>query len=111
MNLFSWKGRNTRLPYFLTLSLCGIVFYGLLFSIALVPKDVGMTLASVFPIAYLVILYVQVCNVIKRLHDLGRPGVHILFMFVPFYNLYLGLLLLFKEGDYSSSLNYGNSLS
>lgn len=35
---------------------------------------------------------------IKRLHDLCRPGSHVLLMFVPLLGLYLSLVLLFKKG-------------
>ena len=35
---------------------------------------------------------------IRRLHDLNRPGSHALLLFLPFYNIYLQLVLLFKKG-------------
>lgn len=35
---------------------------------------------------------------VRRLHDLDRPGTHYWLLLVPFYNIYLGLLLLFKKG-------------
>ena len=35
---------------------------------------------------------------IKRLHDMDRPGTHYWMLLIPFYNIYLGLLLLFKKG-------------
>jgi len=35
---------------------------------------------------------------VKRLHDLGRSGVHYWLLLVPLYNLYLGCLLLFQKG-------------
>lgn len=35
---------------------------------------------------------------VKRLHDIGRPGWHLVLMAVPLYNLYLGMLLLFEKG-------------
>ena len=36
---------------------------------------------------------------VKRLHDLGRPGWHILGTMVPIYNIWLGCELLFRKGD------------
>jgi uncharacterized membrane protein YhaH (DUF805 family) len=36
--------------------------------------------------------------VVSRLHDLGRPAIHGLLLFVPFYGLYLELVLLFQGG-------------
>ena len=44
---------------------------------------------------------------VKRLHDLDRPGVHYWLLYIPFYNIYLGLLLLFKKGT-SGPNQYGN---
>ena len=36
--------------------------------------------------------------IVKRLHDLDRPGWHFLLMGIPIYNLYLWLLLLCRGG-------------
>jgi uncharacterized membrane protein YhaH (DUF805 family) len=36
--------------------------------------------------------------VAKRFHDLDRSALYILGMLVPFYNLYLGIILLFQKG-------------
>lgn len=36
---------------------------------------------------------------IRRCHDLGKPGTYILFLFVPFYNIYVGIKILFFEGE------------
>jgi uncharacterized membrane protein YhaH (DUF805 family) len=35
---------------------------------------------------------------VRRLHDLGKPGWHYWLFFVPLYNIYLGLVLLFTRG-------------
>jgi uncharacterized membrane protein YhaH (DUF805 family) len=37
-------------------------------------------------------------QVVQRLHDLDRPGTHYWLLLVPFYNIYLGLCLLFSKG-------------
>ncbi len=36
--------------------------------------------------------------VIRRLHDLGKPGTHGWLLFVPMYSIYLQLVLLFAKG-------------
>ena len=46
-------------------------------------------------------------EVVKRLHDLDRPGTHYWYLLIPFYNIYLGLLLLFKRGT-SGCNQYGD---
>jgi uncharacterized membrane protein YhaH (DUF805 family) len=43
---------------------------------------------------------------VKRLHDLGRPGWHWWLFFIPLYNIYLGLVLLFQRGTPGPNL-YG----
>ena len=35
---------------------------------------------------------------VKRFHDLDRPGTHYWLLLIPFYNIYLGLVLLFEKG-------------
>ena len=35
---------------------------------------------------------------VKRLHDLDRPGSHYWLLLIPFYNIYLTLVLHFKKG-------------
>jgi uncharacterized membrane protein YhaH (DUF805 family) len=35
---------------------------------------------------------------VKRFHDLNRPGWHYWLLLIPFYNLYLAIILLFKKG-------------
>jgi uncharacterized membrane protein YhaH (DUF805 family) len=35
---------------------------------------------------------------VKRLHDLDRPSMHYWLLLIPFYNLYLALVLLLKKG-------------
>jgi uncharacterized membrane protein YhaH (DUF805 family) len=45
--------------------------------------------------------------VVKRLHDLNRLGTQYWYLLIPFYNLYLSLLLLFKRGT-SGPNQYGD---
>jgi uncharacterized membrane protein YhaH (DUF805 family) len=44
--------------------------------------------------------------VVKRLHDLGRPGTHYWLLLIPLYNIYLGLVLLFQKGNNGENI-YG----
>jgi uncharacterized membrane protein YhaH (DUF805 family) len=39
----------------------------------------------------------QSALMVRRFHDLGRPGWHCWLTLVPFYNLYLGVILLITE--------------
>lgn len=46
----------------------------------------------------LTLLAVMATTIVRRLHDLDRPGTHWWLALVPIYNLYLGILLTFKKG-------------
>jgi len=37
-------------------------------------------------------------QIVKRLHDLDRPGSHYWLLLIPFYNIYLSWVLHFKKG-------------
>ena len=67
----------------------GVVAFGLLTVLAetllFILPEMGVAVAGV-------------CITIKRLHDLERPARHWLLLMVPVYNIYLGLVLLFKKG-------------
>jgi TonB family protein len=72
------------------------------------PRAVEFLMMAVPIGLFMVCLAVVVAafQVSKRLHDLGRPGWHYWLLLVPFYNLYLSLVLLFQKGNYGSNL-YG----
>ena len=71
----------------------GVVAFGLLTVLAETPlfilPEMGVAVAGVWS---------GICITIKRLHDLERPARHWLLLMVPVYNIYLGLVLLFKKG-------------
>lgn len=102
-DLFSWNGRIGRLKYFGIYAAFTVVYMILAF---LATKS--SALFVVLGLYYLVYTYVSVITAIKRLHDLDRPGVHFLLLLIPFYNIYLGLVLLFKKGTEGSN-TYGDS--
>jgi len=43
---------------------------------------------------------------IKRLHDLDRSGLHLFYLFIPFYNIYLMFIILYKRGTHGNN-KYG----
>jgi uncharacterized membrane protein YhaH (DUF805 family) len=109
--LFSMQGRVNRAKYFwitLTVSvstnvvtfLVGFLLGGIMGENAEpVALLVGFLLASVGAV-------VIAFEAVKRLHDLDRPGAHYWLLLIPVYNIYLGLVLLFKRGT-SGSNRYG----
>ncbi len=99
LELFSTQGRANRSWYF---------WHILLDDLAIFTAGVGlMVLAAVTGLPFLILpavgvlvagAWAGICITIKRLHDLGRSGWHMLLFMIPLYNLYLGLVLLFKKG-------------
>ncbi|MFN7916990.1 MAG: DUF805 domain-containing protein [Vicinamibacterales bacterium] len=115
-SLFSMEGRYNRARYFWTCLAIAVTGYIVMFICAF---TIGMILAAggtgdisgaaggfvgiVFGVAIQVVCAFQA---VKRLHDIGRPGSHYWLLLIPFYNIYLGCLLLFKRGDFGAN-QYG----
>ena len=58
-----------------------------------VPSAVLSSVAGIgFLVAYMIVAR-------RRMHDIGLGGWMILCMFIPFVNMYFGLVMLFKRGD------------
>ena len=99
IDLFKTEGRANRAWYLWHILLddvaivTGVVAFGLLTVLAETPlfilPGIGVAVAGVWS---------GICITIKRLHDLERPAWHWLLLMVPIYNIYLGLVLLFKKG-------------
>jgi uncharacterized membrane protein YhaH (DUF805 family) len=100
--IFSMRGRYNRARHFWTQVLLAVIFN----IPGIVVRVAAEALGDVYGIAMLMVLAFTVFGavlaafqVVKRLHDLGRPGWHYwLLMFVPIYDIYLAILLLFCKG-------------
>jgi uncharacterized membrane protein YhaH (DUF805 family) len=109
MNLFSTQGRVGRLSYFLRV----LVIYMVTLIVAggtmvvllnVVPHHTSNQLAPLVGVALVLVGSVIILlQGIKRFHDLNRPGIHFLFLLIPIYGLYIGLLLMFKKGTTGSN--------
>jgi uncharacterized membrane protein YhaH (DUF805 family) len=89
---FSTKGRTNRLKYHL--------------SVTIPMSFINIILASesgnekmIFVLGYFFILPLSVIQIIKRFHDLGKPGWYFFLLLIPFYNIYLCIRLFFIRGD------------
>lgn len=97
-DLFSFEGRANRAWYFWHIILddlamfTGMLLFGLL----------GFFVSPVFFLPAAGVLaagfWAGICITVKRLHDLERPAWQWWLLAVPLYNIYLGLVLLFKKG-------------
>ena len=100
LELFSFQGRVNRAWYFWHTFLDGVVAIGLILAIVIVGGVLGNPL-FVLPAVGVAVAAgaAELAITVKRLHDIGRPGWHWWLLLIPFYNIYLGLSLLFKRGS------------
>ena len=99
---FAVNGRIGRLRYLAyCLAMYFIVSVGLgLLMIPMATLGKKPNVVVYLPIsitAVMLVLYVFIAR--RRRHDLDIGGWFVLCMFVPFVNLYFGLIMLFKRGD------------
>ena len=110
-HLFSFSGRSGRLEYFIH-SFSEI--FGILAIISAISFIEGQFKVSVggeiivFSILGVILVGViaETAVTVRRFHDLGMAGWHLFGMLVPFYNIYLSLILLFRRGEASRNI-YG----
>ena len=79
-----------------------IFIFGDIFSLTPIIDPVVIVVDVVTLLVWVLLLFVIVLFwislTIRRFHDLDKDGSYILWTFVPFVNVYFGLLLLFQEG-------------
>ena len=101
-SFFPCNGRINRFKYFLLTSLLGILGFTLIifFNWGLG----GFSHASqepLFMVLVFLIFTIIICQfllIIKRIHDIDKSNSHLWLIFIPIYNIYFILLLLFKKG-------------
>jgi len=102
---FSFKGRCTRLDYWLKGFIPSkILFFSPFFIIQPTWPD-GMDTLVFVPMAILS-TWIALAVGVKRFHDRGRAGGYILFSFIPIANLVVLIQLGFMDGDYGANF-YG----
>lgn len=89
--MFNFRGRINRLQYFLYILALNAVGY-------FAQKSDNLLVVIPLLLAGLLLISVGICVMIRRFHDLDRPGTHLWLLLIPIYNLYLGLVLLLKKG-------------
>ncbi len=100
--LFSKEGRLNRQGYFFKTLIVVLASWALAFvlgfamGMADMPPDAGSAVGFIVGVGAAVI---QAFLVVRRLHDLEKPGAHYFLMWVPLYNIYMGLVLLFVKGS------------
>ncbi len=118
LELFSMAGRLDRLSYFWLTLWYVVAFSALTFMLRLFVQDLeqaggpfGMLWAVTGAMVVVGLLVGYAFQVVKRLHDLGRPGGHFFLLYIPIYDIYLGLVLLFRKGNDGANVYGPNPLS
>jgi uncharacterized membrane protein YhaH (DUF805 family) len=95
--MFSLEGRANRAWYFWHTILDDVVIVTALILFVVVGVATHPLLAV--PLLGLVGAagWAAAAVTVKRLHDIGRPGWHLVLLAVPLYNLYLGAVLVFQK--------------
>jgi uncharacterized membrane protein YhaH (DUF805 family) len=104
---FSMRGRHNRATYFWSQFGIVVLVYGATFSAGfarLLPT--GKSATAIWYAVLLVGNVLSALQIVRRLHDLDRPGTHYWFLLIPLYDLYLVLVLLFTKGT-SGPNRYG----
>jgi uncharacterized membrane protein YhaH (DUF805 family) len=108
--LFSMDGRNNRSKFFWTNIGINVIAYILSFGLGFIVIYSGGDSVTAQLLAFVFIsiplTIILAFNAVKRLHDLDRPGSHYWYLWIPFYGLYIGLVLLFQKGT-SGENQYG----
>lgn len=90
MNLFSYDGRMERLPFLGYYILFVIITIVLSFIPAIVPfQNFILWVFSSVATSFLIV---------KRFHDMDRPGWHFWLLLIPIYNIALIITLIFVSG-------------
>lgn len=101
MGMFSMEGRYNRAKYFWSMLAIAIAYQIILVGIDVVVGSSGGDPIAAVAIGFIVgigIAIICAFQVVKRLHDLDRPGSHYWLSLIPIYNIYFNLLILFKKG-------------
>ena len=107
---FGLKGRISRLAFLLGGLMMTVITFFVLYRMT-VAEQVGQGFEfwnSVLGVVVFVSLWCQAALAAKRLHDMGRPGLLAVLMFVPVINFIAFIALCLIPGDQSPN-KYGAS--
>ena len=99
-NVFTMQGRLSRKQYIWYSMMITVIIYACAFLVGFAGVS-GGSVESAGALGFLIGVIgcaAQGFLAVRRLHDLGKPGWHYWLFFVPFYNIYLVLILVFTRG-------------
>ncbi len=94
-NLFNYHGRFNRSLYWGYSLLIGLIWGIVYYSVGVIGGAMGTLLLVV---GFIATEYASICVMIKRAHDLDKPGSFVILAFIPIANLYAGILFGFYKG-------------
>ena len=97
-SLLSLQGRYNRAKYFWSILAIQAITWMATMGIASSAGGDPEAAQGISILISLLGMTFMVFPIVKRLHDIGRPGSHYWLLLVPIYSLDLGLALLFKKG-------------
>jgi uncharacterized membrane protein YhaH (DUF805 family) len=100
-NVFTMQGRLSRKQYFLYSTAITAVTYVCVFMVVISSSASGQSVEASGGLGFLIgmlSIVAQLFLAVRRFHDLGKPGWHVLLLAIPFYNFYLALVLVFTRG-------------
>ena len=98
---FRFSGRVSRAAYFLAGLLLAIIQAFLLYRFTLVAEGTSesQTWATAFWVVMLVSLWANVALSVKRLHDIGKPGIIAAALFIPVISIIAFIALCLIPGN------------
>lgn len=99
LELFTTRGRVNRAWYFWHILLDDLVIAGAGAAFVLAPDTLALILKLPMAGITLGAAWAAIAITVRRLHDMGRPGRHFLYMLIPIVNIFFGLKLLLGPGD------------
>lgn len=98
---FGFSGRVSRSVYFLAGLLLVVAQAFLLYQVMRHPEgsSAGNSWSAIFLIVFLVSLWSHIALSVKRLHDIGRPGMLAAALFIPVVSIIAFIILCVFPGD------------
>lgn len=105
---FRFNGRLGRAAFVLTAMFWTVVVSFPLYQFMRVPPEstAAQVWSALFAMAFVVFLWAHVATAVKRLHDIGKPGIMAVALFIPVVSIIAFIVLCLFPGDASRN-QYG----
>lgn len=98
---FRFSGRLSRVAFLLTFLLMVVVVSFPLYQFMRVPAEslAGQTWSVLFGLIFVAFLWIHIATSVKRLHDMGKPGILAVSLFIPVVSIVVFLILCLFPGN------------